>query len=77
MNRYIKIQLLKDGKPLSPTLYTYKTSLNVQLGEVVQATERLQGIVAGFEVISNISEPHKIKEIVGQIKEVDSNADNS
>jgi hypothetical protein len=71
MNRYIKIQLLKDGKPLSPTLYTYKTSLDVQLGEVVQATEKLQGVVAGFEVISNIEHPERIKEIVGQILKED------
>jgi hypothetical protein len=67
MNRYIKIQLLKDGKPLSNRLYTYKTSLDVQLGEVVQATEKLQGVVAGFEVIGNIAQPEKIKEIYGQI----------
>jgi hypothetical protein len=68
MNRYIKIQLLKDGKPLSSILYTYKTSLDVQLGEVVQVTEKLQGVIAGFEVINNISQPEKIKEIVGQIE---------
>jgi hypothetical protein len=67
-NRYIKVQLLKDGKPLSDRLYTYKTSLDVQLGEVVQATEKLQGVVAGFEVISNILRPEAVKEIVGQIK---------
>lgn len=71
MNRYIKIQLLKDGQPISDRLYTYKTSLNVQLGEVVQATEGLQGVVAGFEVISNIPQPEKIKEIVGQIQKED------
>lgn len=70
MNRYIKVQLIKDGKPISKTLYTYKTSLNVQLGEVIQATEKLQGVVAGFEVVSNIAQPEKIKEIVGQIKEI-------
>jgi hypothetical protein len=68
MNRYIKIQLLIDGKPLSDKLYTYKTSLDVQLGEVVQVTEKLQGVIAGFEVINNIPQPEKIKEIVGQIK---------
>jgi hypothetical protein len=67
-NRYIKVQLLKDGKPLSDRLYTYKTSLDVQLGEVVQATEKLQGVVAGCEVISNILRPEAVKEIVGQIK---------
>lgn len=68
MNRYIKVQLLKDGKPISPRLYTYKTDLNVQLGEIIQATPNLQGVVAGFEVISNIPQPEKIKSIVGQIK---------
>lgn len=67
MNRYIKIQLLKSGKPLSGTLYTYKTSLDVQLGEVVQVTETLQGVIAGFEVIQNIPQPERVKEIVGQI----------
>lgn len=67
MNRYIKVQLLKDGKPISTTLYTYKTDLDVQLGEVIQATPFLQGVVAGFEVISNIPQPEKIKGIVGQL----------
>lgn len=66
-NRYIKVQFLKDGKPSSGT-YTYKTSLNVQLGETVMVTEKAKGIVAGFEVISNITQPEKIKEIFGQIK---------
>jgi len=67
MNRYIKIQLLKNNKPLSSTIYTYKTTLNVQLGEIVQATPNLQGVVVGFEVISNILQPEKVKAIVGQI----------
>jgi|MGYP000871434784 hypothetical protein len=71
MNRYIKVQLMKNGKPLSNRLYTYKTSLDVQLGEIVQATENLQGVIAGFEVINNIAQPEKIKEIYGQIKEDD------
>lgn len=66
MNRYIKVQFLKDGKPSSGT-YVYKTSLDVQLGEVVMITEKAKGIIAGFEVISNISQPEKIKEIFGQM----------
>jgi len=68
MNRYIKIQLLKNGVPISPRLYLYKTSLDVQLGEIVQATEHLQGVVVGFEVISNIENPNRIVDIVGQIE---------
>lgn len=70
-NRYIKVQLMKNGKPLSNRKYTYKTSLDVQLGEIVQVTENLQGVIAGFEVINNIAQPEKIKEIYGQIKEDD------
>jgi len=66
-NRYIKVQLMKNGKLLSNHKYTYKTSLDVQLGEIVQVTENLQGVIAGFEVISNIAQPEKIKEIYGQI----------
>ena len=66
-NRYIKVQLMKNGKPLSNRKYTYKTSLDVQLGEIVQVTENLRGVIAGFEVISNIAQPEKIKEIYGQI----------
>jgi len=68
MNRYIKIQLLKNGVPIPPRLYLYKTSLDVQLGEIVQATEHLQGVVVGFEVISNIENPNRIVDIVGQIE---------
>ena len=71
MNRYIKVQLMKNGKLLSNRKYTYKTSLDVQLGEIVQVTENLQGVIAGFEVINNIAQPEKIKEIYGQIKEDD------
>jgi hypothetical protein len=71
MNRYIKVQLLKDGKPLSDRLYTYKTSLDVQLGEIVQVTPAMQGVITGFEVISNILRPEAVKEIVGQIKRED------
>jgi hypothetical protein len=67
-NRYIKIQFVKSGKIVSSNQYTYKTSLDVQLGEIVQATPMMQGVVAGFEVISNIAQPEKVKEIVGQIK---------
>jgi hypothetical protein len=58
---------MKNGKPLSNRKYTYKTSLDVQLGEIVQVTENLRGVIAGFEVISNIAQPEKIKEIYGQI----------
>jgi len=72
MNRYIKIQLLKNGVPISPKLYLYKTSLDVQLGEIIQASEHLQGVVVGFEVIGNIPDPTNVKGIVGQIpKEVE------
>jgi hypothetical protein len=72
-NRYIKVQFLKDGKPSSGT-YTYKTSLDVQLGETIMITEKCKGIIAGFEVISNIPQPEKIKEIFGQIpKDSDDN----
>lgn len=71
MNRYIKVQLLKNGAPISLKLYLYKTSLDVQLGEIIQANEHLQGIVAGFEVIGNIPDPTNVKSIVGQIKEVE------
>ena len=68
MNRYIKIQLLKNGVAISPRLYTYKTSLDVQLGEIVQATEHLKGVVVWFEVIGNIENPNRIIDIVGQIE---------
>ena len=70
MNRYIKVQLLKNGVPISPRLYLYKTSLDVQLGEIIQATEKLQGVVAGFEVINNIAQPEKIKEIYDIVTEI-------
>jgi len=70
MNRYIKIQFLKDGVPSKGT-YVYKTSLDVQLGEVVMVTEKAKGIIAGFEVISNIPQPERIKEIFGQIPRED------
>jgi hypothetical protein len=62
---------MKHNKIISPTNYAYKTSLDVQLGEIVQVDEHLQGIITGFEVISNIPQPEKIKEIVGQIKRED------
>jgi chorismate synthase len=67
MNRYIKIQYLKSGIPTGGT-YVYKTSLDVQLGEMVMVTEKVKGIVVGFEVISNILQPERVKEIFGQIK---------
>jgi hypothetical protein len=67
-NRYIKVQFVKEGKTTSDHQYTYKTSLDVQLGEIVQVTATMQGVIAGFEVISNIPKPETIKEIVGQIK---------
>lgn len=66
MNRYIKIQFLKNGIPSGGT-YVYKTSLDVQLGEVVMITEKAKGIIVGFEVIYNIPQPERIKEIYGQI----------
>lgn len=66
MNRYIKVQFLKSGVPVGKA-YTYKTSLDVQLGETVMVTDKIKGIIAGFEVIQNIPEPEKIKEIYGQI----------
>ena len=72
MNRYIKIQFLKNGIPTGGT-YVYKTSLDVQLGETVMVTEKVKGIVAGFEVISNIPKPETIKEIYGQIERQDMN----
>lgn len=75
MNRYIKIQFIKTGKVISSIQYTYKTSLDVQLGEIVQVTPTMQGVVTGFEVIGNIAKPEQIKEIVGQItKDSDDNA---
>jgi hypothetical protein len=74
MNRYIKVQLLKNGIPTGGT-YVYKTSLDVQLGERVMVTEKVKVIVVGFEVISNILQPERVKEIFGQIpKEAEINA---
>jgi hypothetical protein len=73
MNRYIKIRFVKDGNYISDKTYIYKTSLDVQLGETIQATPTLQGVITGFEVISNILKPETIKEIVGQIKKEDAN----
>ena len=70
MNRYIKILFIKNGIPSGGT-YVYKTSLDVQLGEVVMVTEKAKGIIAGFEVISNIPQPERIKEIFGQIPRED------
>jgi hypothetical protein len=72
MNRYIKVKFVKSGKAISDRQYTYKTSLDVQLGEIVQVTPTMQGVITGFEVISNIPQPEKIKEIVGQIKREES-----
>lgn len=71
MNRYIKIQLLKDGKPQGKSLYTYKTSLDVQLGEVVQVNEHLQGVVVSFVPVETIPDPTNVKSIAGQIKKED------
>ena len=66
MNRYIKIQFLKNGIPTGGT-YVYKTSLDVQLGETVMVTEKVKGIVAGFVPPALIDKPEEVKEIFGQI----------
>lgn len=71
MNRYIKVQLLKNGKPLGKSLYTYKTSLDVQLGEIVQVNEHLQGVVVSFVPVDTIPDPTNVKSIVGQIEKGD------
>lgn len=70
MNRYIKIIFLKDGKPCGGT-YVYRTSLPVEFGETVMVTEKVKGVVVGYEVISNIPQPEKVKEIFGQIPRED------
>ena len=72
MNRYIKIQFIKNGIPSGGT-YVYRTSLPVQIGEMIMVTEKVKGIVAGFEVISNIPNPETIREIYGQIERQDMN----
>lgn len=66
MTRYIKIRFLRDGVPTGRE-YTYKTDLDVQLGEVVMVTEKAKGIVAGFVPPALIHKPEEVKEIFGQI----------
>ena len=70
MNRYIKIQFIKNGIPSGGT-YVYKTSLDVQLGETVMVTEKVKGIVAGFVPPALIDKPEEVKEIFGQIPRED------
>jgi len=74
MNRYIKIQYLKSGIPTGG-FYTYKTTLDVQLGEIVMLSEKVKGIVVGFTTIDMIPDPTRVNAIFGQIpKEVADNA---
>jgi hypothetical protein len=66
-NRYIKVRFVKDGKYISDIQHIFKTSLDVQLGELVQATPIMQGVVAGFTTLDMIADPTNVKSIVGQI----------
>lgn len=66
MTRYIKIQFLRNGQPTGRE-YTYKTDLDVQLGEIVMVTEKAKGIVTGFIPPALIDKPEEVKEIFGQI----------
>lgn len=67
MTRYIKVQFLRNGQPTGRE-YTYKTDLDVQLGETVMLTENAKGIVTGFMPKEIISDVTSVKEIYGQIK---------
>lgn len=67
MTRYIKVQFLRNGQPTGRE-YTYKTDLDVQLGETVMLTEKAKGIIFGFVPPELVEGPEKIKEIFGQIK---------
>ena len=66
MNRYIKILFIKNGIPSGGT-YVYKTSLDVQLGEIVMLTEKAKGIIIGFVPPALIEKPEEVKEIFWQI----------
>ncbi|HWT74346.1 MAG TPA: hypothetical protein VN258_06465 [Mobilitalea sp.] len=68
MNRYIKVRFVKDGEYTSDSTHIFKTDLDVQLGEIVQATPLIQEVVAGFTTIDMIADPTNVKNIVGQIK---------
>lgn len=67
MTRYIKVQFLRNGQPTGRE-DTYKTDLDVQLGETVMLTEKAKGIIFGFVPPELVEGPEKIKEIFGQIK---------
>lgn len=67
MTRYIKVQFLRNGQPTGRE-DTYKTDLDVQLGETVMLTENAKGIVTGFMPKEIISDVTSVKEIYGQIK---------
>lgn len=66
-NRYIKAKFIRNGVAIGNP-YTYKTDLDVQIGEVVMLTEKAKGIVFGFIPEELIENPDKIKEIFGKVK---------
>lgn len=70
MTRYIKVQFLRNGQPTGRE-YTYKTDLDVQLGEIVMVTEKAKGIVTSFTPEILLSDIDKVKEIYGRIPKGD------
>lgn len=71
----ILVKFLKHGVPTGKH-YPYKTSLEVQEGQVVMISEKVKGVVVGFAPYT-LEELEGLKEIYGlpKVEEVEGNLD--
>ncbi len=65
MNCYIKVKYLSNGIK-SDKAYTFKTDFEVSLGDIVNITEKIKGVVTGYASREMIIDPNTIKSIVGK-----------
>lgn len=66
--RFIRVKLFDDSGTIG-NVDTYKTDLDVQVGDTVVTHEGHRGLIIGFATMSMVINRDAVKEIVGIVKE--------